>query len=74
MLTVRVCGRCGFNNPIDSAYCNRCGSTLDIKTAVEATKTEEEVKDMLPNSVKDPKIIEDIVRKYIEDKRKKSKR
>ena len=73
MLTVRVCGRCGFSNPIDSAYCNRCGSTLDIKTAVEATKTEEEVKDMLLNSVKDPKIIEDIVHRYLEEKRKKNR-
>jgi integrase len=74
MLTVRICGRCGFTNPIDSMYCNRCGSTLDIKTAVEANKTEEEVKSMLLNSVNDPKIIEDIVHKYLEEKRKSSKR
>ncbi len=74
MLTVRICGRCGFTNHIDSMYCNRCGSTLDIKTAVEANKTEEEVKSMLLNSVNDPKIIEDIVHKYLEEKRKSSKR
>ena len=35
---------------------------------------EEEVKDMLLNSVKDPKIIEDIVHRYLEEKRKRDKR
>jgi hypothetical protein len=45
-----------------------------MKTAVESTRTEEEIKDMLLNSVKDPKIIKDIVHKYLVEKRKSRKR
>ncbi len=31
--TVRICPRCRTLNPMDSSYCTRCGSALDIATA-----------------------------------------
>ncbi len=73
MLTVRICGRCGFSNSMDSMYCNRCGSPLNVKTAVESIRTEDEIREMLLDSVQDPKLMEEILHKYFEAKRRRTR-
>ena len=73
-LTVKKCERCGFINPIDATYCNICGTPLNISTALTWQKTEKELRDVLLESIKDPKLIEEMVHRYLEDKRKKRKR
>lgn len=35
-LAIQVCPRCQNHNSPESKFCQRCGSALDIKTAVEA--------------------------------------
>ena len=69
-LKVKICKRCGFENPIDATYCNRCGAPLEVGTALIEEKTESELRDSLLESIKDPKLLEEIVHMYLEEKRK----
>jgi integrase/recombinase XerD len=67
MLKVKNCARCQENNCPVSKFCFRCGSPLDMQTAIELDekrKTGDEVISML---VKDPKVQEIIVKKIFED-------
>ena len=70
-LKVKVCARCQFDNPVDAKYCNRCGSPLDISTAVLEEKTSIEIRNSLMESIKDPKLLEEIVHQYLLEKKKK---
>jgi integrase/recombinase XerD len=66
-LKVKGCARCQERNSPLSKFCSRCGSPLDIQTAIELDekrKTGDEVISML---VKDPKVQEIIVKKILED-------
>lgn len=66
-LKIKNCARCNEKNSPLSKFCSRCGSPLDIKTAMEVDekrKTGDEVISML---VKDPQVQEIIVKKILED-------
>lgn len=66
-LKVQTCHRCKEKNSPASKFCSRCGSPLDIRTALELDekrKTGDEVVSML---VKDPEVQEIIVKKIFED-------
>jgi ribosomal protein L40E len=49
-LKVKVCARCQFKNSPVSKFCNRCGSALDLRIALETDiriRTAEEVMETL---------------------------
>lgn len=50
MLKVRKCYRCGLDNPIESTYCNRCGSGLAISTVINAQEAEKKIGELMIES------------------------
>ena len=73
-LTVKVCPRCRFDNALSSIYCNRCGSALDIATALVQEKNMNKMKDEVEESIIDDKHMEDMVHRYFMKKRKEQKK
>jgi ribosomal protein L40E len=71
-LKVKVCPRCRFDNTMSSTYCNRCGSALDIKTAVEQAN-EEKLREDAEESISDDKHMPDMAHRYFEKKRRERK-
>lgn len=66
-LKIRACSRCQMKNSPVSKFCCRCGSPLDIHTAIELDerrKTGDEVISML---VKDPEVQQIIVTRIFAD-------
>ena len=39
-IKAKICHRCGFSNPAYQKYCGKCGSPLDVQTALEEMKLE----------------------------------
>lgn len=72
-LTVKTCPRCRASNPMDSSYCTRCGSALDIATALMQEKYMNKMKDEVEESIIDDKHMEDIAHRYFMRKRKERK-
>jgi integrase/recombinase XerD len=72
-LKVKVCERCKFDNPTEAKYCTRCGTPLDIGTAMLEERTAKEIKESLIESVKDPKLFEEIVHQYLSEQKKGKK-
>jgi site-specific recombinase XerD len=71
---VRNCPRCELSNDINSAYCTRCGSPLDIVTAMKTPVHEGNMKEAIAEALKDPKVIEDVVHSYLLMQAKKGKK
>jgi integrase len=72
-LKVRSCSRCKENNSPVSKFCNRCGSPLDIKIAVELDEKRKSGDDVISMLVKDPKVQEIIVNRILSDAEFKEK-
>ncbi len=73
-LTVRTCGRCQFANTLDSKYCNRCGTPLDIEQAIKVQEAETKLKEYMIEALRDPTLVEDVIHEYLVQQRQKSKR
>ena len=71
---VRNCPRCELSNDINSAYCTRCGSPLDIVTAMKTPVHEGNMKEAIAEALKDPKVIEEVVHSYLLMQAKKGKK
>ena len=69
-LKILICDRCKFGNTIDAMYCTRCGAPLTAKNIFVASGTERDIKSMLMESIKDPKLLEEIVHQYLLEKKK----
>ncbi len=61
-LKVRECMKCRQSNAIDAIYCVRCGSALDIKTAIDAEKNVKSLKELMIEALKDPKVLDEVSR------------
>ncbi len=72
-LMVRVCQRCKQNNAIDAQYCIRCGAVLEVSPAFELTDKEDKLRQMLVESLDNPKLVEELVHSYLEKQRKRKK-
>ena len=72
-LTVRICPRCKFDNSLSSTFCNRCGSALDIRTAMHQAN-EKKLREDVEEAILDDKHMEDMVHRYLMKKRKERKR
>jgi integrase/recombinase XerD len=62
---IKECPKCKFVNGIEMVYCGRCGSPVDIKTAIETQRHEVNMKDAMAEVLNDPKAIEDVVHAYL---------
>jgi len=61
ILLTKNCKRCSYENPRDSAYCNRCGFSLDNKTAGEVAVTRAKLDDLLNAATRDPEKLRKLV-------------
>ncbi len=68
-IKARVCHRCGFSNPPYQKYCGKCGSPLDIGTALAEMKLE---KSAIASAV-NPEYLAGLVDALVEEKLKKKK-
>ncbi len=72
-LVAKICAKCKASNTMEAIYCTRCGAPLDISTAMKMQEAEVKVNDALLESIKDPKIIEEIVHAYLMQQKEKSR-
>ena len=70
-LKARRCYRCGLDNPVESTYCNRCSSGLEISTVMNAQEAEKMIEELMIESINNPKIIEEVVHEYLLGQRDK---
>ena len=68
-IKAKQCHRCGFSNPAYQKYCGRCGSPLDVQTALEEMKVE---KGAIASAV-DPEYLAGLVDALVEEKLRKKK-
>lgn len=71
---VRICPKCKYTNGIEMGYCGRCGSPMDIETALNNQKHEGNMKEAMAEVLKDPKAIEEVVHAYLLMRAKKEKK
>ncbi|MCL4364928.1 tyrosine-type recombinase/integrase [Candidatus Marsarchaeota archaeon] len=69
-LKVRECPTCKMVNGIDAIYCTRCGSALDIKTAMDKEKNVKSMKELMIEALKDPKVLDEVSRALLLDANK----
>jgi integrase/ribosomal protein L40E len=66
-LKAQTCQRCKEKNSPASKFCSRCGSSLDVKTAIELDEKRKAGDEVVTMLVKDPEVQEIIVRKILEE-------
>lgn len=66
-LKIRNCARCKERNSPVSKFCSRCGSPLDIKTALELDEKRRTGDEVISMLVKDPSVQEIIVNRILSD-------
>lgn len=66
-LKVKNCARCKERNSPLSKFCSRCGSPLDIKTALELDEKRKIGDEVISMLVKDPKVQAIIMTRIFED-------
>ncbi|MDE1834775.1 MAG: tyrosine-type recombinase/integrase [Candidatus Micrarchaeota archaeon] len=71
-LKVRTCPKCRTDNTVDAIYCTRCGSALNIDTAIKQAESEKKLKELIEDHITDPKTSDELIRRHL--KRKSSKR
>jgi site-specific recombinase XerD/ribosomal protein L40E len=54
-LKIRECARCNEVNPPTNRFCSKCGSPLDVKTALEIQKEQESTDEIMNHLFEDPK-------------------
>lgn len=59
-LKVKECETCKMINSLDSIYCTRCGSALDIRTAIDKEKNTKSMKELVIEALKDPEIMNEV--------------
>jgi ribosomal protein L40E len=62
-LRVRVCLRCKENNAPTSRFCTRCGSPLDVKTAMELRVEEQRTDELMDKLLDDTEVKQLLLRK-----------
>ena len=53
---IQVCQRCQANNSPVSKFCNRCGSALDLKTALQTDRRIGTAGEVIEQLLKDPEV------------------
>jgi len=65
LLKPKQCHRCETINTKDARFCHKCGSVLDVNTAIELDKYRKDGDDLMAQLVKDPEIQKLLVKKII---------
>jgi ribosomal protein L40E len=66
LLKPKQCPRCSTINSKDARFCHKCGSILDVNTAVELDEERKKSDDMMVELVKDPEIQKILAKKIID--------
>ena len=66
VLKVIPCPRCGFQNPSNATYCQRCGAPLSLNIALLEDKMQKEA----VKSAVDPEALAELVDALVEQKLK----
>ena len=69
-IKAKICHRCGFSNPSYQRFCGKCGSPLDVATALSEMKVE---KTAVASAV-DPQAIAELVNALVEERLKERKK
>ncbi len=69
-LKVKECETCKMSNSLDAIYCTRCGSALDIKTAMDKEKNTKSLRELMIEAIKDPKVLDEFSKAFLEAKSK----
>ena len=69
-IRIKSCHRCGFSNPAYQKYCGKCGSPLDVATALSEMKIE---KGAIASAV-DPEYLAELVNTLVDDKLRAKKK
>lgn len=62
----KPCPRCSAINSKDSRFCHKCGSILDVNTALELDDNRKQSDDLMAELVKDPEIQKMLVKRIID--------
>ena len=57
-LRIKTCLRCQESNSPTSSFCSRCGSPLDMKTAMQLHEEESKTDSVMDNLLEDPEVKE----------------
>jgi integrase/ribosomal protein L40E len=57
-LRIKICLRCQESNSPTSSFCSRCGSPLDVKTAMQLHEQESKIDSVMDNLLEDPEVKE----------------
>jgi site-specific recombinase XerD len=59
-LKAKECPKCRLSNGVDAIYCTRCGSPMNIRTAMEEEKNKKTLTELLIEALKDPKAFDEV--------------
>ena len=65
-LKPQQCPRCAIINSVDARFCHKCGSPLDVNTALELDEERKQSDDMMAELVKDPEVQKILAKKIID--------
>lgn len=71
--TVKMCVRCGHENPFDSKYCSRCSAILDSIEAMSKQQFEAEFKDRIMSTLIDNPLIMSMIKTRMKQQEDKDK-
>lgn len=66
MLKPKQCPRCSIINSKDSHFCQKCGSILDVDTAIELDEERSKGDDLMSQIIKDPEVQKILAKKIID--------
>ncbi len=66
LLKPKQCPRCETINSKDARFCQKCGSVLDVNTALELDDQRSKGDDLMAELVKDPEIQKILVKRIVE--------
>ena len=66
LLKPKQCPRCSSINSRDARFCEKCGSVLDVNTAVELDEERSKGDDLMAQLVKDPEVQKILARKIVD--------
>lgn len=66
LLRPKQCPRCSTINSKDARFCHRCGSILDVDTAIKLDEERTRGDKLMSELVKDPEIQKTLVKKIVE--------
>ena len=69
----KECGMCGEANPNTYSFCCKCGYDLS-KPPTTYKKDKDNIKELITESLKDPKLLEEVIHNYLMEEHKRKQR